>query len=151
MAGDLKNLGKKGWLSNLTQPKKPRVEQQDPNVVTRYAAVPLQDIDDLKGLVERDPENLELKDMLAFSLYSQERLEEAVAIFKDLLNRRHRPGTQRLYLGNCFYKRKLFHLAVKEWEWVAKDEDADPAVREKCRERIEKVRAGQAIEFGQGH
>ncbi len=147
MGDDLKNLGRKSWIQNVQKPAEKRESKTDSGVVTRYAAVPSASIAELQAMVARDPGNLELKDMLAFSLYSSEKIDEAVAIYKDLLNHRHRVDNQRLYLGNCYYKKKLFHLAVMEWEHVAKMEDADPELRSRARQRVDQVRKGMAIEF----
>lgn len=144
---DLKNLGKRSWIDNVTKPKGGGKDKVDSGVVTRYGAVPSQNVDELKALVLRDNENLELKDMLAFSLYSNDRIDEAIALFKELLNKRHRVDLQRLYLGNCFYKKKLYHLAVTEWEFIVKMAEADPAVKDKAKIRLDKVRAGVAVDF----
>lgn len=149
MAKDLKNLGKRGWLNTLTKPKAPR-PAVDSGVVTRYGSVPLADVEEMRRLVELDDSNLDLKDMLAFTLYSMDRLDEAIQLFRDLLTRGHKVAQQRLYLGNCFYRKGLLHLAVKEWEWIAENREVDSAMRERARTRMEKVRQGVAIDFGQG-
>lgn len=149
MADDLKKLGKRGWLTNMTKPKQDRDKALDSNIVTRYGAVPHADVEEMRRLVAIDAENLDLKDMLAFTLYSQDRLDEAMELYKELLNNRHKPAQQRLYLGNCYYRKRLYHLAVKEWEWVAAMDEASPELREKARQRVEKVKKGVAIEFGQ--
>lgn len=147
MAKDLKNLGRRSVFDNLTKPKEPQ-RSVDEGVVTRYAAVPTTNLEDLRRMVATSPDNLDLKDMLAFTLYSNDRIDEALQVFKDLLNRRHKVGIQRLYLGNCYYKKKLYHLAVKEWEHVAKMPDAEPDLKKRAQERIDRVRQGLAIDFG---
>lgn len=147
MADDLKNLGRRSWIEGVSTDKKKTGLETDSGVVTRYAAVDGQSVDELQTLVGRDPDNLELKDMLAFTLYSNERIDDAIAVFKDLLNRRHNVNTQRLYLGNCYYKKKLYNLAVKEWEHVFNSAEADDDLKERARSRIERVKQGIAIEF----
>lgn len=136
---DLKRLGRQSWLKNMTKPKTER-PKVDSGVVTRYSAVPRMDVSELRRFVELDPSNVELKDMLAFQLYSLGSLDEALELFRDLLQRKHKPAQQRLYIGNCYFQKGLAHLAVLEWEWILSQPDADPQVVEKARERIAKTR-----------
>jgi cytochrome c-type biogenesis protein CcmH/NrfG len=147
MAKDLKSLGKRGWLNTLTRPKTPR-PAVDSGVVTRYGAVPHADVEEMRRLVTLDQNNVELKDMLAFTLYSQDRLDEAITIYRELLSQGHKPASQRLYLGNCYYRKQLLHLAVKEWQWITEQSGVDPALKRRAQTRMEKVRAGVAIDFG---
>ncbi len=148
MGDDLKNLGKRGgWLNTLTKPKPTRAQDIDSNVVTRYGAVNSTDVEEMRRMVALDGQNLDLKDMLAFTLYSQDRIDEAMEVYKQLLNQRHQPAMQRMNIGNCYYKKKLYHLAVKEWEWVLRMEDATPDVIQKAKDRIQKIKQGLSVNF----
>jgi tetratricopeptide (TPR) repeat protein len=92
-------------------------------------------------MLKNDPENLDLQDWLAFMLYTNNQLDEAIAIYKKLLGRNHKSETQHYYLGNAYCKKGLTQLAVEEWEQVV---TLDPGGKlgKKAAVRIEQLQAG---------
>ena len=137
---DLSRLGKKSWVKQ--QLEKPK--SSDDNVVTSYSNVPATGIEELKRMVDENPENLDMKDMLAFMLYSNERWDEAIEVFKDLVARNHNPGNQHLYLGNIYYRKGLIQFALIHWDKVREYSPSSMEAK-KARERAARVRQGLSI------
>ena len=137
---DLSRLGKRSWVKEQLDGPPAR----DDSVVTGYSGVPATGIEELKRMVDQNPDNLDMKDMLAFMLYSNNRLDEAIEVFKDLVERKHNPGNQHLYLGNIYYRKGLIQMALVHWDKVR---ECAPASKEaaKARERAATVRQGVAL------
>lgn len=88
------------------------------NVTTYQAGADdtLAEIDQLKGMLTTNPNNLDIKEWLAFKLYSVSNYSEAEQLFRDLIVQNHRAGVQNFYLGNLLAKTGREREAVKCWK-----------------------------------
>jgi tetratricopeptide (TPR) repeat protein len=91
----------------------------------------------------RDPGNPQLKDWLAFNLYAGNQLDEAIALYEELLAAKPDNSEQRYYLGNCYYKKGLWQKAVQEWRRVC-DLAPQSYRAKKAADRIAKLRKKMA-------
>jgi tetratricopeptide (TPR) repeat protein len=137
---DLSRLGRRSWVKETLEGP----PERDDSIVTGYSGVPLSGIEELRRVVDQKPDSLQLKDMLAFMLYSNDRLDEALEVFRELAGRGHNVANQLLYLGNIYYRKGLLQLALTEWD---KCRRAAPNSEEaaKASERARKVREGLAV------
>jgi len=108
--------------------------------ITDYRKEPLDQVAEVRRMLEADPNNPELMDWLAFVYYSNKMWDAAIQLYEKLLAQGYRPPTQRLYLGNALYKKGLRVLALNEWR-KAIELDDDGSVTKKARERIASVEA----------
>jgi len=142
---DLSRLGKRSWVKEqLDGP-----DERDDSVVTGYSGVPSTGIEELRRLTDANPDNVDMKDMLAFMLYSNDRLDEALEVFHDLVDRGHNPGNQHLYLGNIYYRKGLTTMALLHWDKVRECAPSSPEAA-KARERAARVRQGLSLNLDDG-
>jgi len=91
-----------------------------------------------KGLAA-DPANPRLKDWLAFNLYANNEVEEAIQLYGELLAANDENPEQHYYLGNCYYKIGDFMAAIAEWKRVI-ELTPDSRRGRKAQDRIQRVR-----------
>ena len=91
-----------------------------------------------KGLAA-DPANPRLKDWLAFNLYAANEVDEAIALYSELIADDDTNVEQHYYLGNCYFKRGDFSSAINEWKRVV-DLAPDTQKGKKALQRLQKVR-----------
>lgn len=114
--------------------------------ITDYRKEPLDQVAEVRKMLEADPDNPELQDWLAFVYYSNGMWDAAIALYEKLIKQRYRVPSQRLYLGNALYKKGLKVLAINEWR-KAEELDKDGNVAKKARERISTAEAaGEGVE-----
>jgi tetratricopeptide (TPR) repeat protein len=82
--------------------------------------------------------DLDLQDWLAFMLYTNNQLDEAIELYKRLLTSNHRSENQHFYLGNAYFKKGLVKLAVEEWKRVVLL-DPESKLGQKAKVRIEQA------------
>lgn len=109
--------------------------------ITEYTEGSGEGIEEVRAMLAADPENLDLQDWLAFMLYTNNQLDEAIEIYKKLLGRNHKSETQHYYLGNAYCKKGLVQLAIEEWRRVV-EIDAESKLAKKAAVRIEQAQAG---------
>jgi tetratricopeptide (TPR) repeat protein len=100
-----------------------------------------EEIEQLESLLEKNPDNLDISEWLAFKLYSVGNFERAVHLYRGLIERGHRTGVQYFYLGNTYFKMKRMKNAVAAWEKTIELIPTD-AKAQKARARIERVTSG---------
>lgn len=100
-----------------------------------------EEIQQLETLLEKNPDNPDICEWLAFKLYSVGQLERSVHLYRGLIDRGHRAGVQYFYLGNAYYKMKRPKNAVEAWEKTIELIPSD-AKAQKARARIERVLSG---------
>lgn len=103
--------------------------------ITDYRKEPLDQVAEVRRMLEADPQNPELMDWLAFVYYSNQMWDQAVQLYEKLITAGYRPATQRLYMGNALYKKGLKVLAINEWR-KAIELDDDGSVTKKAQDRI---------------
>jgi hypothetical protein len=99
-------------------------------------------LDGIKALIARNPEDPETQDWLAFSLYSNNLLDEAIEWYTKLITKGSRREEHFFYCGNAFFKKGDVAKAVKLWTVSAKIRP-EGAIAKKSRLRIEKVGIGK--------
>ncbi len=138
--------GKKLDLRDLlkTDPKDSRTDLQKKidGQITEYTEGSGEGIEEVRDMLKNDPDNLDLLDWLAFMLYTNNQLDEAIEIYKNLLGKSHKSETQHYYLGNAFCKKGLVKLAIEEWKQVVAL-DADGKLGKKAAVRIEQAQQGK--------
>lgn len=112
--------------------------------ITDYRKEPLDQVAEVRKMLEADPDNPELLDWLAFVYYSNGMWDAAVSIYEKLIKQGYRVPSQRLYLGNALFKKGLKVLALNEWR-KAEELDKNGSVARKARDRIQ---SAMASEFG---
>jgi tetratricopeptide (TPR) repeat protein len=111
------------------------------NVTTYQASEDetLTEIQQLKDMLEKNPANLDIKEWLAFKLYSVGDYQNAEGLFRDLILADHRAGVQNFYLGNLLAKTGREQEAVSCWKatiaLIPKDVKA-----KKAQARIDKLK-----------
>ena len=106
--------------------------------ITEYTQGSGEGIDEVRMMLKNDPDNLDLQDWLAFMLYTNNELDEAIDIYKRLLAANHRPENQHFYLGNSYYKKGLTKLAIEEWKRVV-ELDPESKLGKKAKVRLEQA------------
>lgn len=111
-------------------------------LITDYRKEPMDSVNEVRKMLEADPENPDLLDWMAFVYYTNDMWDSAISIYRKLLQQGFRPASQRLYLGNSLYKKGLLTAAIAEWEQAA-TMDPDGTVGKKARARLEDARSHQ--------
>jgi len=106
--------------------------------ITEYTEGSGEGIDEVRMMLKNDPDNVDLQDWLAFMLYTNNELDEAIELYKKLLSANHRPDNQHFYLGNAYYKKGLTKLAVEEWKRVV-ELDPESKMGKKAKVRLEQA------------
>jgi len=96
------------------------------------------DTDEIEQLLVNQPENLELRDWLAFSLYTNNNFKEAIKHYIKLISQAPDVESYHYYLGNCYYRSGLKALAIVEWKKVTRL-SPDSKLSQKANERIKKA------------
>lgn len=84
--------------------------------ITEYTEGSGEGIPDVEAMLRADPGNVDLQDWLAFLYYTNNRLDEAIELYKKLISASHKPDAQYFYLGNVYYKKGLHQLAIEQWK-----------------------------------
>lgn len=108
--------------------------------ITDYRKEPLDQVAEVRKMLEADPDNSELQDWLAFVYYSNGMWDASIRIYEKLIRNGYRVPTQRLYLGNALFKKGLKVLALNEWRKAA-ELDGNGSVARKARERLSGIEA----------
>lgn len=98
------------------------------------------EIEQLERLLQAKPDNLDIKEWLAFKLYSIGDYGQAENYFRDLIAANHRAGVQNFYLGNLLQKTGRVAQAVDCWKQTIALIPDDVKAK-KAKARIEKVGA----------
>ena len=96
------------------------------------------DTDEIEQLLVNQPDNLELRDWLAFSLYTNNRFKEAIKHYIKLISQASDVESYHYYLGNCYYRSGLKALAIVEWKKVTQLNPSSK-LSQKAKSRIEKA------------
>jgi len=137
---DLKDLLKASSRREpLTEaPDKASLQRKIDGQITEYTEGSGEGIEEVRMMLTNDPENLDLQDWLAFMLYTNNELDEAIELYKKLLAAEHRAENQHFYLGNAYYKKGLIKLAIEEWKRVV-GLDPESKIGKKAAVRIEQA------------
>ena len=87
------------------------LEQQ--GIITQIATKDSGQLESVRLLLEKDPNNVELLDWYAFALYSSERIEEAIEVYERILTDFEKSENAYYYIGSAYLKipnlKKAFH------------------------------------------
>lgn len=122
-----------------------RLKRAGEPTLTEYRVGDGEGMDEIRGLLEGDPENALLLEWLAFSLYTNGDIDEAIETYERLVQVDPDNPAHRFYLGNCYYKRKRMPMAVACWEKVvalAPDGALASKARKRAKRATEQVHAG---------
>jgi predicted Zn-dependent protease len=100
-----------------SQPATPHQRRTDA-ALTEYERGSGEGIAEIRAQLEKEPGNEKLLDWLAFALYSNNDLDEAVVHYQKLVDRFPDNTTYHYYLGNCFAKKGQVQRAIVEWKRV---------------------------------
>lgn len=84
--------------------------------ITEYTEATGEGIDDVEAMLSVDPDNPDLMDWLAFLYYTNNRLDEAIDLYRKLLALGHKPESQYFYLGNAYFRKGLRSLSIEQWK-----------------------------------
>lgn len=115
-----------------------RVEFMADRLITEYRKEPLDTVQEVRKMLEADPDNPELMDWLAFVYYSNHMWDAAIQLYERLVKQGYRAATQRLYLGNALYKKGLKTVAIQEWKKCI-ELDKTGNVAKKAQARLEEA------------
>lgn len=108
--------------------------------ITEYTEATGEGIEDVEAMLKIDPENMDLTDWLAFLYYTNNRLDDAIEMYRRLLSNGHKPESQYFYLGNAYFKKGLSQLAIEQWKRCV-ETDPTSSVARKAQARIEEATA----------
>jgi len=119
---DENNPGAKRDLRSLlagygAKPTSPLQQRQDAQL-TRYETGSGEGINEIRQALAKDPENEKLLDWLAFALYSNNELDEAMVLYLRLVDKSPANTTYHYYLANCHAKKGSVQKAIVEWKKV---------------------------------
>lgn len=116
----------------------PALSSGGESVLTDYARGDGQGIEEIEKMLEKDPENLQLLDWLAFLYYSNDQTEKAIDAYTRIISIDPSNPTQHYYLANSFYKANRIDEALSHWQTVL-SLDPNGKMAEKAREKLERV------------
>jgi predicted Zn-dependent protease len=127
-----------GYSSRPATPIQKRSDAQ----LTQYEPGSGEGLTEIRQQLAKDPGNERLLDWLAFALYSNNELDEAVQVYQQLVDRAPDNTTYHYYLGNCFAKKGAVQRAIQEWKRVVQ---IDPYSRMGRKAAARAEQAGQLL------
>jgi tetratricopeptide (TPR) repeat protein len=116
------------------------VEEGGGGVLTQYTAGDGQGVAEIEKMLEKDPENLQLLDWLAFMYYSNNDTEKAIGTYNKIIKIDPSNASQHYYLANSYYKANQVEEALTHWRHVVTLKP-DGKLGRKASDRIKKVEA----------
>jgi cytochrome c-type biogenesis protein CcmH/NrfG len=95
-----------------------RRQQRNDAKLTQYQKGSGEGVDELRQQLASDPDNLTVKEWLAFSLYTNNLFEEAVDHYRVLVEREPKKSSHAYYLANCYARKGKIQEAMMLWERV---------------------------------
>lgn len=95
-----------------------RKQQRSDATLTQYQKGSGEGVDELRQQLAADPDNLTVKEWLAFSLYTNGAFEEAVEHYRVLVEREPKKSSHAYYLANCYARKGRIQEAMLLWERV---------------------------------
>lgn len=113
-------------------------DQEAQALLTQYTSGDGGGVEEMERMLERDPNNLQLLDWLAFMYYSNNDAVKAIATYRRIIEIEPNNASQHYYLGNCFFKNNEVERALEEWNAVIQLKPGSKYAR-KAQERITKL------------
>ena len=110
------------------------------SVLTQYASGDGQGVEEMEKMLEKDPDNLQLLDWLAFLYYSNNQTDKAIETYTRIISIDPSNPTQHYYLANSYYKANRIQEALTHWRTVVSLKP-DGKISRKANEKIERVGA----------
>lgn len=121
-------------------PSAPEVSGKDQAVLTQYTAGDGQGVEEIVKMLEKDPNNLQLLDWLAFMYYSNNETDKAIETYSKITQIDPSNASQHYYLANSYYKANRIDEALQHWRTVM-ELKPDGKLGKKAGDRIKKVEA----------
>ena len=115
-------------------------DQEAQALLTQYTSGDGGGVEEMERMLERDPNNLQLLDWLAFMYYSNNDAMKAIATYQRIIEIEPNNASQHYYLGNCFFKNNEMERALEEWNLVVQLKPSSKYAR-KAQERMTKLGA----------
>jgi len=128
--------GQQQILSGLPESNKP---DTDTGRLTTYKKGTGAGVDEIKELLKSEPDNRQLKEWLAFALYTNDMLDEAINTYLELIEVKDNDPISHFYLANSYFKAGYSDAAQEEWKRVS-ELSPDSAIAEKARNRIKSAK-----------
>jgi tetratricopeptide (TPR) repeat protein len=112
---------------------------EDPGRLTHYRKGTGAGVDEIAELLRNDPGNRQLKEWLAFALYTNDMLDDAISTYLELIEDQDADPISHYYLANCYFKRGYPEAAREEWLRVV-ELAPESHLAEKANERIRNPR-----------
>ncbi len=119
-------------------PPKAAVAAEEAALLTQYTSGDGGGVEEMERMLERDPNNLQLLDWLAFMYYSNNDIPKAIQTYSRIIEIEPNNASQHYYLGNCFFKNNQKDKALAEWNTVIALKPNSKYAR-KAQERIAKL------------
>lgn len=113
-------------------------DQEAQALLTQYTSGDGGGVEEMERMLERDPNNLQLLDWLAFMYYSNNDAVKAIATYRRIIAIEPNNASQHYYLGNCFFKNNEIERAIEEWNLVVQLKPGSKYAR-KAQERMTKL------------
>jgi tetratricopeptide (TPR) repeat protein len=123
MSEDVNKRNLRSLLTGYSAKPGDDVQKRQDAQLTQYEVGSGEGIQEIREQLKKDPNNETLRDWLAFSLYSNDDVDEAVQQYMFLIKMNPQKLTYHYYLANCFAKKGSIQKAVAEWQIVVR---ADP-------------------------
>ncbi len=114
-------------------------EIEEPGRLTHYRKGTGAGVDEIRELLKSDPENRQLKEWLAFALYTNDLLDDAINTYLELLEVEDTDPISHYYLANCYFKGGYPDAAKEEWNRVI-ELAPDSTLAKKAQDRMKNPR-----------
>jgi tetratricopeptide (TPR) repeat protein len=114
-------------------------EPSDTGRLTTYKKGTGAGVDEIKELLKSEPDNRQLKEWLAFALYTNDMLDEAINVYLELLEDKDNDPISHFYLANSYFKAGYSDAAQEEWKRVS-EISPESAIAQKEISRIKSAR-----------
>jgi len=125
--------------SKYHQTPQASISAEQEAVMTNITAGTDEDLTKVEALVAASPDDVDLKDWLAFRYFSQGHLEKAIKVYRELIASGSEKPEHHFYLGNALYKLDEVKEALAHWELVIR-QDKNPKLAQKAALRLRGAR-----------
>ena len=128
-------------LQDIPVAEQPDVEGQSKEAgrLTYYRKGTGAGVDEIRELLKSDPDNRQLKEWLAFALYTNDLLDEAINTYLELIEGEDNDPISHYYLANCYFKGGYPDAAKEEWSRVV-ELAPDSTLAKKAQDRMKNPR-----------
>lgn len=96
-------------------------------------------VEEIRELLKNDPDNRQMKEWLAFALYTNDMYDDAIGAYLELIETKEADPISHYYLANSYFRSGYVDAAREEWKRVI-DLAPDSHLGKKASERIKAPR-----------